>query len=246
MPGARPEMTTCPSPSETSSATGSPLAICRSTSTPGSSTVPPCVDIVAFTVPGRAGELTDACDGAGLEGGTDCARATLPASASVSTVVTLETYRDIFSANNLGTGMTHFPTHRHKETGKDTGRCLVGGETVQIPRPFAWILTRSTLMTINWIVSHGRHVGAATVLAATVGFVVATVPVDGQSMSTGAAVRRLPFYPRFAYVADAASDTVSTYSVNASTGQLRHTGYVIAGDDPRSVTIHPTGNFAYV
>jgi len=56
---------------------------------------------VAFTVPGEAGEIADAGEGAGLEGGTDCARATLGASASVSTVMTVETYEDIFSEITL-------------------------------------------------------------------------------------------------------------------------------------------------
>ena len=35
--------------------------------------------------------------------------------------------------------------------------------------------------------------------------------------------------PRFAYVADSDDDTVSIYSVNATTGQLRHSGYVCEG-----------------
>src|SRR5574341_1708992 len=39
-------------------------------------------------------------------------------------------------------------------------------------------------------------------------------------------------YPRFAYVANSNDDTVSMYTVNSGTGQLRHNGYVLAGTNP--------------
>ena len=51
---------------------------------------------------------------------------------------------------------------------------------------------------------------------------------------------------RFAYVANFGESTVSIYTVNATTGQLRHNGYVAAGSNPSSVTIAPSGKFAYV
>ena len=34
--------------------------------------------------------------------------------------------------------------------------------------------------------------------------------------------------------------------MNAATGQLRHNGYVAAGTNPVSVTVDPSGKFAYV
>src|SRR5258708_9635896 len=52
--------------------------------------------------------------------------------------------------------------------------------------------------------------------------------------------------PRFAYVANNGDNTVSIYTVNASTGQLRHNGYVAAGTGPVSVSVDPSGKFAYV
>ena len=52
--------------------------------------------------------------------------------------------------------------------------------------------------------------------------------------------------PRFACVANSADNTVSIYTVNAVTGQLRHNGYVAAGINLRSVTVDPSGKFAYV
>jgi len=55
-----------------------------------------------------------------------------------------------------------------------------------------------------------------------------------------------PMVPRFAYVANVADNTVSMYTVNVTTGQLRSNGYVIAGTGPRFVTVDPSNKFAYV
>ena len=60
---------------------------------------------------------------------------------------------------------------------------------------------------------------------------------------TGSAFGRLP---RFAYVANSNDNTLSEYSVNYRTGQLRHNGYVLTGTQPISVVIHPSGRFVYV
>ena len=50
--------------------------------------------------------------------------------------------------------------------------------------------------------------------------------------------------PRFAYVPNIADDTVSIYTVNAFTGQLRDHGYVLAGHGPGEATLG--GRFLYV
>jgi len=50
--------------------------------------------------------------------------------------------------------------------------------------------------------------------------------------------------PRFAYVPNFADNTVSIYTVNASTGQLRDNGYVLAGHGPGEATL--AGSFLYV
>ena len=52
-------------------------------------------------------------------------------------------------------------------------------------------------------------------------------------------------YPRFAYAANQNDGTISIYTVNADTGQLRHNGYAAAGSEPYSVTVEPSGKFAY-
>lgn len=50
--------------------------------------------------------------------------------------------------------------------------------------------------------------------------------------------------PRFAYVANS-DNTVSSYTVNSATGQLRSTGYALAGTRPNSVAVTPSGAFVY-
>ncbi|HET6370218.1 MAG TPA: Ig-like domain-containing protein, partial [Nitrospiria bacterium] len=54
-----------------------------------------------------------------------------------------------------------------------------------------------------------------------------------------------PCFPRFAYTANSGDDTISIYTMNASTGQLRHNGYALAGMNPCSVTLNPANTFLY-
>src|SRR5258708_7736768 len=51
--------------------------------------------------------------------------------------------------------------------------------------------------------------------------------------------------PRFAYVTNLGDDTLSIYSVNPSTGQLRPHGYVLTDSHPDAVSLDPSGKFAY-
>jgi len=51
---------------------------------------------------------------------------------------------------------------------------------------------------------------------------------------------------RFAYVVDYFDNTVSIYTVNPTTGQLRHNGYVPVGVNPQSVVVDPSGRFVYL
>jgi len=52
--------------------------------------------------------------------------------------------------------------------------------------------------------------------------------------------------PRFAYVANSYDSTLSSFIVDARTGQLRYNGHVSAGKFPSSVLVHPSGKFVYV
>ncbi len=51
---------------------------------------------------------------------------------------------------------------------------------------------------------------------------------------------------KFAYVANADSNTVSMYTINATTGALTSIGTIAAELRPRSVAVDPSGKFAYV
>jgi len=71
------------------------------------------------------------------------------------------------------------------------------------------------------------------------------VPVSTDAPATAQAAS-LATVPRFAYVANSASNTVSIYRVDASTGQWHPNGHAVTGDRPSAVTVDPSGQFAYV
>src|SRR5216684_8412808 len=52
--------------------------------------------------------------------------------------------------------------------------------------------------------------------------------------------------PRFAFVANAKDNTVSIYTVNATSGLLRDDGYVLVGKTPAGAAVTPNGKFLYV
>ena len=82
--------------------------------------------------------------------------------------------------------------------------------------------------------------------------VVAAAQVRGREggRGAGAGTAATPIVnaivPRFAYVANISEQTVSIYTVNATTGQLRHNGDAATGTNPVSVKVDPFGKFAYV
>jgi len=53
-------------------------------------------------------------------------------------------------------------------------------------------------------------------------------------------------WPRFAYVANTGSHSISSFALDSGTGQLRHSGYLPVGQRPISVSLHPSGKLAYV
>jgi 6-phosphogluconolactonase len=74
----------------------------------------------------------------------------------------------------------------------------------------------------------------------------ATVVPVSKDTPTTALPAAVGTVPRFAYVANSASNTVSIYRVDASTGQWHPNGYAVTGDRPSAVTVDPSGQFAYV
>ncbi len=53
-------------------------------------------------------------------------------------------------------------------------------------------------------------------------------------------------FGKFVYVANANSNDVSMYTLNATTGELTSIGTIVAGTSPSSVAVDPSGKFAYV
>ncbi len=73
-----------------------------------------------------------------------------------------------------------------------------------------------------------------------------TATNSGGSTSADLSITINPAPTRFAYVANSNDNTVSIYTRDDATGQLRANGYVAAGTSPYSVAVDPSGKFAYV
>jgi 6-phosphogluconolactonase (cycloisomerase 2 family) len=74
-----------------------------------------------------------------------------------------------------------------------------------------------------------------------------TATNTGGSATAMVSITVNPLEPsRFAYATNSGENTVSMYTVDATTGALRANGYVAAGTGPRSITVDPSGKFAYV
>ena len=52
--------------------------------------------------------------------------------------------------------------------------------------------------------------------------------------------------PRYAFVANINDNSVSSYVVDADSGRLKYIGKAAAGSQPQSVTVDPSGKYAYV
>ncbi|MDP1833109.1 MAG: beta-propeller fold lactonase family protein [Geothrix sp.] len=69
---------------------------------------------------------------------------------------------------------------------------------------------------------------------------------NGAGSTTAALSLTVNPLPRFAYVANPGDSTVSHYTVDSVTGQLRNNGYSGVGGTPQAVAVDPTGKFVYV
>lgn len=68
----------------------------------------------------------------------------------------------------------------------------------------------------------------------------------GMLISTMPWVTAAGLSPRFAFVANSSDNTVSVYTVNASSGLLRANGYVVVKNNPTGMAVTPGGQFLYV
>jgi 6-phosphogluconolactonase (cycloisomerase 2 family) len=82
--------------------------------------------------------------------------------------------------------------------------------------------------------------GAVTISAASGTFTASAILIVSSATNST--------FPRFAFVANTNDDTISLYTVNAATGQLRANGYVAeaAGSKPMAVALDPAGKFLFV
>jgi 6-phosphogluconolactonase (cycloisomerase 2 family) len=64
------------------------------------------------------------------------------------------------------------------------------------------------------------------------------------AFTTGLAPVR--FTPKFAYITNQGSNTISAYSIDATTGLLASVGAVATGNDPSSVAVDPSRQYAFV
>jgi DNA-binding beta-propeller fold protein YncE len=109
------------------------------------------------------------------------------------------------------------------------------GSTQNLTSSATWNSSEPSVATISATgLATGVAAGSTTIMASS----------GALSGPTTLTVTQPP--PRFAYVANGGDNTVSAYSVSASTGQLRTSGYALAGTDPVSVTVDPSGKFIYV
>src|SRR5262249_5936988 len=115
---------------------------------------------------------------------------------------------------------------------------LPDGSTQDVTRSVDW---SSSLPNVASISPAGLATGVS---AGNTGIIAALGAVSG---STSLTVTATLASPRFAYVPNFIDSTVSIYTVNAISGQMRPSGYVRAGGaEPVSVAVDPLGKFAYV
>ena len=135
------------------------------------------------------------------------------------------------------------PTNSTVDLGDTTQFTAIGtytdSSTLDLTSSVTWSSSNESVITIDAgglaaTVSVGK-----TTIAATTGAVT-----DSTQLSVLCTVS-VPC-PRFAYVANRSENTVSIYTVDPNSGQLRHRGHVDTGTSPEAVAVDPGENFVYV
>src|ERR1700757_4901360 len=113
------------------------------------------------------------------------------------------------------------------------------GSTKDMTASAAWSSSNPAVATIsNSGLATSLTIGRVQITATSGSIRGSTTLIAVVSESTGV--------PRFAYVANSVDGTVSAYTVNPTTGQLRNNGYAFAGKLPQAVVVDPRDKFAYV
>src|SRR6266481_2265959 len=120
------------------------------------------------------------------------------------------------------------------------GRNFVTGSVVN----FAGVARATTFVKPSQLTA---AIPAAAITTARIAAVTVTNPAPSGGASNPVNFTIGRFLPRFAYVANAGSNDVSMYTINATTGALTAIApTVTGGGSANSVAVDPSGRFAYV
>ena len=106
------------------------------------------------------------------------------------------------------------------------------GNTRDVTSTVTWSSSDTSLATIT-------SSGLATAVSVGRPQITATAPLASASTRLIVVVGTTAQVPRFAYAANNVDGTISEYTVNSATGQLRANGYVLAGKGPTAVAVDP-------
>jgi YVTN family beta-propeller protein len=221
----------------------------------GTATAGPAQATVSFTAPTDNGRspitgytVTSAPDGIYATG------AASPITVSGLAAGTSYTFT-VTATNSVGTSVASLPSNSVIPTMADqvlrlvTPQAVVSGGSARVfadaSSGLAVSLTSLTpnICTLSNARVVGISAGICTLAVDQLGDTTYhTAPQVTQSITIAAGV----VAPKFAYVANIFSNTVSVYSIDAFTGVLTPGTPVTAGTQPKSVTVDPGGNFAYV
>jgi len=113
------------------------------------------------------------------------------------------------------------------------------GSTANLTTAVTWSSSSSAAATLSNAVG---SVGLATA----VGTGSTTVTASAGSITSAAATLTVGSYPRYTYVADVDDNTVYQFSVAGANLSALTPEIVMAGNEPQSVAVDPTGSYAYV
>jgi len=113
------------------------------------------------------------------------------------------------------------------------------GSTADLTGSAAWSSSDTTEATIGSTgQASGVAIGRPQIVASSGGISGLTRLIVLEGSAAGV--------PRFAYSASPSDNTISIYTIDAGSGQLRDNGYAMAGAGPSAIAIDPAGKFAYV
>src|SRR5262245_19986134 len=113
------------------------------------------------------------------------------------------------------------------------------GTTSDVTSSVSWKSSDASLATVN-------STGLVAAIALGRPAVTATSGTLAGTANIAVILGATANVPRFAFVPNMADGTLSSFTVDASSGQLQHNGYQLVGHIPSSVVVEPRGKFVYV